>query len=855
MAGARSDIVARCIDGLRAGRCVAIEGPAGMGKTTTVTQVEDEWTRLGKPVHRATVSLSARRISLAALGGLIRRTTTTVAEAVDDLRGLDGLLVVDDADLLDDDSAVVIHTVARTRPTLITLRTERSEAADASVRLAREHTTDLICLDPLGLTDAMQLVESLIGGTIDRASINTLVSASEGNPLLLRELTASSAHGGSLVLAHGVWGLRELIAPGTVRELFRERLRLWSPVVRRVVTAVAVAESVPLALLTTCFGQPAVAQARSADAFRSVGRTNDVELRHALLRETVLANVELAERNELLRLLLTESENNPAVTPLRRGLWVLTLGDHERLDVAFVVRAADYALDSLQLSVAASLARLAFRHDPGKRSLEMLARLGLHQADVSVGNDARENTNESNKSNESDEIHDGVTDPQVRIQSLTGRFEAFLVGLGPSEDLLEQVQMMQASDAGSEHRRLCETYSRSIEWVSGQHVDLSVEALAHLAEGDTSVGSTVVASLFASTACLFSGQLVRATEIATRIAVTDNPFHVAQVAFTNAQGLLHLGKHSEAIAMAERLETLSVGGNLAARLYRLTFDAMLQLQSGNPHDAVRTLGAILSQLHGLDAVGIGTWAQRWLGAAMAWTGAGVGKDQRQIDVPVSPHCRYLAAEFGLAEAIRLAESGRLHEARAEALGLADRASGSGQHRIAMWAAHLAVRVQPSRSVAEIVGAEARFVDGDVADVIAEHADALVDDHGPSMEKLALRLVELEHLSLAQETLVRASRSYRAGGLRGAATRCASAAQSLVAAGCVPTFASKAAPASVDALTLREREVVLATAQGQSHRAVAAALGMSIRTVETHLHRAYRKLGISSAAELGATLEV
>jgi DNA-binding NarL/FixJ family response regulator len=51
------------------------------------------------------------------------------------------------------------------------------------------------------------------------------------------------------------------------------------------------------------------------------------------------------------------------------------------------------------------------------------------------------------------------------------------------------------------------------------------------------------------------------------------------------------------------------------------------------------------------------------------------------------------------------------------------------------------------------------------------------------------------------------------------------------------------------LTWRERETVELVAQGLANRAVAARLGVSVRTVEGHLNHAFAKLGVESRTEL------
>jgi DNA-binding NarL/FixJ family response regulator len=59
----------------------------------------------------------------------------------------------------------------------------------------------------------------------------------------------------------------------------------------------------------------------------------------------------------------------------------------------------------------------------------------------------------------------------------------------------------------------------------------------------------------------------------------------------------------------------------------------------------------------------------------------------------------------------------------------------------------------------------------------------------------------------------------------------------------------AAPATVDVLTNREREVLTLVARGLLNKEVAAQLGISVRTVEAHRDSLVRKLGIRSVAGL------
>ena len=68
----------------------------------------------------------------------------------------------------------------------------------------------------------------------------------------------------------------------------------------------------------------------------------------------------------------------------------------------------------------------------------------------------------------------------------------------------------------------------------------------------------------------------------------------------------------------------------------------------------------------------------------------------------------------------------------------------------------------------------------------------------------------------------------------------------------PPTAIQAAP--TDPLTTREREIATMAAAGLASKEVAARLFISTRTVDNHLAKAYRKLGVRSRADLAGFLD-
>ena len=234
-----------------------------------------------------------------------------------------------------------------------------------------------------------------------------------------------------------------------------------------------------------------------------------------------------------------------------------------------------------------------------------------------------------------------------------------------------------------------------------------------------------------------------------------------------------------------------------------------------------------------------------------------------------------AAANALRAAERLTSEGRFQQALAMA-----RQAGAGDERervgwrstAAVALAHLgrhaeAVALAETDLASARANGAARAIAGALlARVVAEA------DHAPRAELAARALEELGDRSAglelvrlrlelgsalgrlgrrleAREPLRRAlADADRAGDVRLAQR----ARRELVATGLRPR---RAALDGADALTPRQRQICELAAAGKGNRAIAAELFLSVKTVETHLATAYRKLGVSTRASLAGRIDL
>jgi DNA-binding CsgD family transcriptional regulator len=176
------------------------------------------------------------------------------------------------------------------------------------------------------------------------------------------------------------------------------------------------------------------------------------------------------------------------------------------------------------------------------------------------------------------------------------------------------------------------------------------------------------------------------------------------------------------------------------------------------------------------------------------------------------------------------------------------------------------RIEPARRVLATLARQAELADTAGAAALAERCRGLVADEGFDAHfALALELDERGSMPFerARTLLAWGMRLHRARRRAEARERLREAAEAFEQIGAAPwTQLARAELTAAggrrrrttgDALTPQEERVARAAGRGATTREIAAELFLSPKTVEFHLGRAYRKLGVRSRAELATVM--
>lgn len=181
---------------LTAGRQgLVITGPAGCGKTRLVTEAVR-----GTDCARVAGTPETRRIRFAAFAHLVPESAS-LHGAFQHLSGV-RLLLVDDAHLLDDASAALVHQLAvhgRTR--LLVVTTDGVPVPGAVSRLWTGELLPRLTLEPLPREETAHLLAAgtaVGGGGLEPLTVNRLHRLCRGDLRLLRDLVGAVREGGLL---------------------------------------------------------------------------------------------------------------------------------------------------------------------------------------------------------------------------------------------------------------------------------------------------------------------------------------------------------------------------------------------------------------------------------------------------------------------------------------------------------------------------------------------------------------------------------------------------------------------------------------------------------------------------------
>jgi DNA-binding CsgD family transcriptional regulator len=248
--------------------------------------------------------------------------------------------------------------------------------------------------------------------------------------------------------------------------------------------------------------------------------------------------------------------------------------------------------------------------------------------------------------------------------------------------------------------------------------------------------------------------------------------------------------------------------------------------------------------------GLLAWASDTLRTACALIGDTAGVDEGTRAGQLALRFPVFVTEQHRADAAVAAAQGELTRARQAARdGLAAALASAQQIQVTILAFDLA----RYGAAAEAARAVSPDVEGDLAALMHDAIGALAAADGDRLLAASIGFAGRRYALFAAELARAAARAFGAAGRRDAERRADATADTL-AEGCegarTPLLDDR--PAGTR-LTGREREVALLAAGGAADAEIAERLGLSVRTVETHLHRAYAKVGVAGRSALAALL--
>jgi DNA-binding CsgD family transcriptional regulator/tetratricopeptide (TPR) repeat protein len=785
-------------------------------------------------------------------------------------------LLVDDAQWADEASLLFLrHLLVRLegRPVLVVVAARDVHAERRSPGLAAlvaDRDTASVRLQPLTVDGVHAFLEDAWGRPVGTEVSAACAEVTGGNPFLVSTVAE--------LVGPDVDQVRSAV-PGSVVDSVVQRLTALPPLDREVARWVAVLDAGPGHLVAALAGVDAEEVAEAADRLRDAGllAAGDLlEYRHALLRSAVYASIPTGARGLLHRRAARALADEP--DGLHRSAAQLLVADCQRDEwvVDQLVRAATAATDSGAPEAAVRLLERAVAEPPTTAGLpSVLLQLGLAQ--LRAGDAACVTSLE--------EAERSVADPELRANCALALSIAYNFGgfYDRSADLLERA-LDGLSDVHGDLALVVEAclVAAALQ-VPGRVAGARRRLDARTGLTGATPGERIFLAQQASYANATDVELSQVLEV-VRLAIGDG-LTPEQHPDTHEWAVIRLqlaatGQYAEVVALCDRgLEVAAAAGSVIGFVSGSLVRGVALLWSGDLAGAELDLRNALAHA---DLIPGGTLVGAMAGAFLAE----LLVERGEVD-------EALALVESLDDDESIAFNGGIHLLRARGFVRA----AAGDHEAALrdldecaarlaalevdsptwcsWrpaavASHWALgNVERARELVreDVLHAERKGADVPLGIALRVEGQVTTADPVPVLERAIEVLSGTEsRLELARAqvalgaALRRAGRRVEArpvlaeGRLQatrsGAPALARHAEDELAAAGARPR---RLEITGASALTASERRVCELAGSGLRNREIAQRLFIAPKTVEVHLSRAYRKLGVSGREHLAGAL--
>lgn len=843
-------------------RGVCIVGPPGVGKTRLGLETLANMNEFGYTTHVFRATASSKAIPFGVVAGVVddsafgdhlRLIKSVIATLLHGSDGSRTVVMFDDAQNLDDSSALIVHQLATTTDVHIILTMRSADTAPAAVlALFKDRLIERVQIPPIVESDCAEVMRGVLGGPVESASATRMWTLTEGNMLYLIRIIEDERQAGRLAIVGGAWVWRGMPSPSAdLVELVHEQMGSTNADLARLIDLLAIAEPLPFDAVRKHLGRAVIelAESRGFVTASSRGRPEELRLAHPLFGEVRRASVGAVRASHLRGLavsLLAEAR------PLRNGMMdlrmaLLTLDSDLPPDSELFLRGSREAARLVQPTVAERLAKAAEAAGAGPAA--SLAR--TYAATLTgKGDDAQQILRTVMSGNLKER-------ERVEVAVITAANQYFdLEDYGAASKVLKD-----AADSCSpaEARILLGSWT-NFRAFRGQPLDA-----LRLSRGGVGANAPPIASLLFHWGLMIAhgdtGNLTSAKAAFNEaIKATDADPNLSilrmSIAWTFICSLAVMGEVEQASSVASRVigpvRDLAEPWPIATRS---AIAGMADLASGRLDPAIRNLSLSSQLFHELrPTAGWGFASTLQLVTALSQSGDLSGT-QLALELALDQQHRGMMrydSELALAGAWAAAATGADSVARTRARAAADIARSRSQYAVEALALHTCVRFG-DRECSSRLAALADVVDGPRVQFAARHALGVERRDAAALCAVADDFEAVGDLLSAADAAAHASATFRSAGLNGSALTASSTAQRLAAICGGSTSLAINAISPPTALSEREREIARLAGLGMSNRAIADLLVISVRTVEGHVYRASAKLGASSRSELAELL--